>query len=67
VKVQGAFDVVDYYFIIILNCNPKLVWGKMCCKGVAKLKASNVGYESIQCSPTTMGQIPPESLIMVKR
>jgi len=51
VKVQGASDAVDYYFIIILNCNPKLVWGKMCCKGVAKLKASNVGYESIQCFP----------------
>ncbi len=46
-KVQGVLDVMDYYFITIFNCNPKLVWGKMCCKGIAKLKASSAACESI--------------------
>jgi hypothetical protein len=39
VKVQGAFDAMDYYFISALGYYFELVWGKMCCEGVIKLKA----------------------------
>jgi hypothetical protein len=38
-KVQGAFNALDYYFTIAFNYNSKLVWGKMCSKGITKLKA----------------------------
>jgi hypothetical protein len=30
VKVEGAFDGIDYLFTSTLGCNSKLVWGKMC-------------------------------------
>jgi hypothetical protein len=39
VKVEGALNVVDYYFTIAFSFDFELVWGEMCCKGVAKLKA----------------------------
>jgi hypothetical protein len=39
VKVQSAFDVMDYCFTSTLGCYFKLVLGKMCCKSVAKLEA----------------------------
>jgi hypothetical protein len=38
VKVQGAFNIVDYCFTTIPNCNSKLVWGKVCCKSFTELK-----------------------------
>jgi hypothetical protein len=38
-KVQGASDAMDYYFTTTFNYNFELVWGKMCYKGVMKLKA----------------------------
>jgi hypothetical protein len=38
VKVKGALDVVDYCFITTVSCNFQLMWGKMCCKRIAKLK-----------------------------
>jgi hypothetical protein len=38
VKVQGACNAMEHYFIIIYNCNSKLVWGKMCYKNFTKLK-----------------------------
>jgi hypothetical protein len=39
VKVQGAFDAMDYSFTIAFSCNSELVWGKMCYKSVIELKA----------------------------
>jgi hypothetical protein len=39
VKVKNAHDTMDYNFTFALNCNSKLVWGKLCCKGITKLKA----------------------------
>jgi hypothetical protein len=35
----GTLDAMDYCFKITFNYNFKLVWGKMCCKGITKLKA----------------------------
>jgi hypothetical protein len=37
--VQGAFDVVDYYFTTTFNCNSELGWEEMCYKRVVELKA----------------------------
>jgi hypothetical protein len=39
VKVQGAPNVMDYYFTSTLGCNSKLMWGKMCYEDITKLKA----------------------------
>jgi len=39
VKVQATLDVMDYYFTTTFSYNAKLVWGKMCCKGVVEVKA----------------------------
>jgi hypothetical protein len=38
-KVQGGPNAMDYYFTIIFSYNSRLVWGKMCSKGITKLKA----------------------------
>jgi hypothetical protein len=39
VKVKGALDAMNYYLTIALNFDSELMWGKMCCKGITKLKA----------------------------
>jgi hypothetical protein len=39
VKVKNALDTMDYNSTFALGCNSKLVWGKLCCKGIMKLKA----------------------------
>jgi len=58
---------MDYYFTIALTCNFELVWGKMCYKGVAKLKHKVWLVSQYNVSATVMGQTPPKGLFMVKR
>jgi hypothetical protein len=54
VKVQGALNVVDYYFIIAFNCNLKLVWGRNVlqkCYGIESLKCGlwvNIMFFALQ-------------------
>ncbi len=38
VKVQDAPDAIDYNFTSTFGCNFEIVWRKMCCKGITKLK-----------------------------
>jgi len=47
VKVQGAFDAINYYFTIAFSCNFELMRGKMCCKGIVELKAQIMTCELI--------------------
>jgi hypothetical protein len=54
VKVQGALNAVDYYFIIAFNCNSKLVWGRnvlqKCC-GIESIKRGlwvNIMFPALQ-------------------
>jgi hypothetical protein len=47
--------VMEYYFIFALGCKSKLVWGKMCYKGIAKLKVENKACGLIYCFPHSNG------------
>jgi hypothetical protein len=38
VKVQDVPDAIDYNFTSAFGCNFKIVWRKMCYKGITKLK-----------------------------
>jgi hypothetical protein len=38
VKVQGALDDVNYYFITTFSCNSKFVWRKMFCKKFCRIE-----------------------------
>jgi len=66
-KVQGAFDAMDYNFTSTLGCYSKLVWNKCVAKTLWNWRHKMRLVNQYNASLTTMGQIPPKVLVMVKK